>query len=84
MILPNDQKDAKQAKIEGIVMVDLVIDDMGQAMKPEVVRGDRRLAKAVQKAMKLWRFEPEPKNGRPIIGRYTLPVTFKIKDKSLV
>ena len=72
---------AKQAKVEGVVIVDLIVDEMGQVMKTEVVRGDLRLVKAVQKAVKLWRFEPELKNGRPVISRYTLPVTFKIKNK---
>jgi uncharacterized protein (TIGR03790 family) len=72
--------DAKFSRVEGVVVVDLVIDEMGQVMKADIVRGDRRLAKAVLDSVKLWRFEPELENGRPIMSRCTIPVTFRIKS----
>ncbi len=72
--------DAKAAKIEGDVLVRLIIDEAGQVMKAEVLRGDPRLAKSVVEATRLWRFDPELQNGRPVIGTYTLPISFKIKN----
>jgi periplasmic protein TonB len=69
---------AKLARVQGVVIVDLSIDEMGQVMKAVVVSGDRRLAKAVLSAVKLWRFEPELENGRAVVSRVTIPVTFKI------
>jgi uncharacterized protein (TIGR03790 family) len=72
--------DAKLSRVEGVVVVDLVIDEMGQVMKADIVRGDRRLARAVLDSVKLWRFEPELENGRPIMSRCTIPVTFRIKS----
>ena len=72
--------DARLAKVQGIVIVDLLIDEMGQVMKAEVIHGDRRLAKAVLQSIKLWRFEPELENGRPVVSHITVPITFKIKS----
>jgi protein TonB len=72
--------EAKSAKIEGDVLVRLIIDESGQVMKAEVLRGDPRLAKSVVEATKLWRFDPELQNGRPVIGTYTVPISFKIKN----
>ncbi|MDM7996463.1 MAG: TIGR03790 family protein [Acidobacteriota bacterium] len=72
--------DAKAAKIEGDVLVRLIIDEAGQVMKAEVLRGDPRLAKSVVEATRLWRFDPELQNGRPVIGTYTVPISFKIKN----
>ena len=71
--------EAKQARVQGVVLVNLLIDEMGQVMKAEIVRGDRRLAKAVLDSVKMWRFEPELENGRPIVSRLTLPIAFKLK-----
>ena len=70
---------ARLAHVEGVVVVKLLIDEMGQVMKAELVSGDKRLAKSVLASVKSWRFEPELENGRPIVSRVSVPVTFKIK-----
>jgi uncharacterized protein (TIGR03790 family) len=72
--------DAKVAKVEGVVVVNLLIDEMGQVMKSEVVRGDRRLAEAVQEGVKGWRFEPKLVNGRPVISTFPLSVSFRLEN----
>ncbi|MBN1569593.1 MAG: TIGR03790 family protein [Acidobacteria bacterium] len=71
---------ARQAKAAGEVVVSLLIDEMGQVMKAEVIHGDRRLAKAILESVKLWRFEPELQNGRPVVCTHTLPISFKSKN----
>ncbi|MBZ5499330.1 MAG: TIGR03790 family protein [Acidobacteriia bacterium] len=68
-------------KVEGQVVVALLIDEMGQVMKGMIVSGDRRLAKAVIDSAKLWRFEPRMENGRAVTSWYTLPVNFKLTKK---
>jgi TonB family protein len=70
---------ARLAHVEGVVVVSLLIDEMGQVMKAELVSGDKRLAKSVLASVKSWRFEPELENGRAIVSRLSVPVTFKIK-----
>jgi protein TonB len=71
--------EARAARVQGIVMVEVLIDEMGQVMKADVVSGDRRLAKSVLASVKLWRFEPELENGRPVVSRLAIPINFKIK-----
>jgi uncharacterized protein (TIGR03790 family) len=71
--------EAQVAKVEGTVVISLLIDEMGQVMKADIMSGDRRLAKGVLDSAKSWRFEPRLENGRAIVSRYTFPVTFKIE-----
>jgi len=73
--------EAKAARVQGIVVVELLIDEMGQVMKANVVSGDRRLAKSVLASVKSWRFEPELENGRAVFSRLTIPFHFKINEK---
>jgi protein TonB len=70
--------EAKVARVQGIVVVNLLIDEMGQVMKADIVSGDRRLAKSVLASVKLWRFEPELENGRAVTSRLTIPIKFKL------
>ncbi len=69
-------KRAKERGIQGVVEVDLLIDEMGQLMKIDEVRGDRLLAEEVLKAVKSWRFVPKMENGRALACRITLPFVF--------
>jgi uncharacterized protein (TIGR03790 family) len=73
--------EARVAQIQGTVIIDLLIDENGQVMKADVVHGNKMLAKAVVNSVKLWRFEPQLENGRPIVSRFTLPINFKFKEK---
>ena len=72
-------QEARAANVQGVVVVSLLIDENGQVMKAEAVHGDKKLVKAALESVKRWRFEPELENGRPVVSRYTLPITFKIK-----
>ena len=71
--------EAQLDKVEGTVVISLLIDEMGQVMKGDIMSGDRRLAKGVLESAKGWRFEPRLENGRAVVSRYTFPVTFKIE-----
>ncbi len=72
-------EEARAANIQGVVVVNLLIDENGQVMKAEAVHGNRKLVKAAIESVKRWRFEPQLENGRPVVSNYTLPITFKIK-----
>jgi TonB family protein len=68
---------ARAAGIQGVVVVDLLIDEMGQLMKVDSVRGNRLLAEEVLKSVRSWRFAPKMENGRAMAGRITLPIVFR-------
>ena len=72
-------REAKDAQIQGLVIVELLIDEMGQVMTADVIQGHKTLAKAVVDAVKSWRFEPKMENGRTVVSTYTLPISFKFK-----
>ena len=70
--------EAKKQGLQGEVVVSLLIDEMGQVMKAEVVSGPRVLGEAVIEIARRWRFAPALENGRAVESRFDLPVTFKI------
>lgn len=72
---------ARKAGIEGRVIVQFVIDKEGKVSNPFIVRGigggcDEEALRAVSKAS----FRPGMQRGKPVQVRYTLPITFKLKN----
>ncbi len=70
---------ARQAGIEGRVIVQFVVDETGAVTDPFVVRGigggaDEEAIRAVQTL----RFEPAQKDGKAVKVNMTLPVTFRL------
>ncbi len=71
---------ARRAGVEGIVVLSLLIDEMGQLMRCEVTSGHKDLAQALLKAVQRWRFEPQLVNGRPEASRLSLTIEFKLSE----
>jgi protein TonB len=74
---------ALKAGIEGRVVVQFLIDKEGNVVDPVVVRGigggcDEEALKAVQKV----KFKPGKQRGKPVIVRFSLPVSFKLQDSN--
>lgn len=74
---------AKIAGIEGRVIVKFIIDEKGNVVNPQVIRGigggcDEEAVKAVKKV----KFTPGKQRGNPVKVSYTLPVVFKISKRS--
>lgn len=72
---------AMKAGIEGRVIVQFVINKEGKVENPFVVRGigggcDEEALRAVKQAQ----FKPGMQRGKPVQVRYTLPITFKLKQ----
>jgi TonB family protein len=72
---------ARKAGIEGRVFVQFVVDENGNVINPEVVRGigagcDEAALEAVKKA----KFEPGFQNGRPVKVKYAIPISFKLPE----
>tara|TARA_R110000868_G_scaffold304437_27_gene565499 strand:+ start:8805 stop:9485 length:681 start_codon:yes stop_codon:yes gene_type:complete len=76
-------KMAMNAGIEGKVIVQFTIDKNGDVQNPFVVRGigggcDEEALRAVKNA----KFKPGMQRGRAVQVRYTLPISFKLKDST--
>ena len=70
--------EAQVGRISGVVEVELLIDEMGQVMKVVVLKGDRRLSKGIQDALRRWRFEPRLENGRAVVSRFPVTIAFQM------
>ena len=71
---PQYTEEARNAKIEGAVLIQMVIDENGIPTEPKVVRSlDKGLDGKAIEAVKQWRFRPGLKDGKPV------PVTAKVE-----
>lgn len=72
---------ARQAGIEGRVVVQFIIDENGQVVDPQVVRGiGGGCDEAAIEAVKQVEFTPGRQRGRPVKVRYSLPITFRLSS----
>ncbi len=72
---------AKQAGVEGRVVVQFIIDENGNVIDPQVVQGvGAGLDEAAVEAIQQVEFEPGRQRGRPVAVQYTIPVNFRLED----
>ncbi|MDI6400783.1 energy transducer TonB [Balneolaceae bacterium ANBcel3] len=70
---------ARNAGIQGQVVVTFVINEEGRVLDPQVVRGiGGGCDEAAIEAVKQLRFEPGRQRGRPVKVRFTLPIRFRL------
>ncbi len=77
---PNYSKQALKAKLQGTVLIQIVIDEAGLPTNVKVVRslGLGLDEKAIE-AVKQWRFSPAMKDGRPVAVFATIEVNFQLR-----
>lgn len=72
---------ARKRKIEGKVVLAVVIDETGRLTKAEVIEAsDRVFAEASLEAVKKSTFLPARRNGRPVASRALLPIRFSLTE----
>ena len=76
---PQYTSEAKKAKYQGVVLVDLIVDENGNPRNVHVVRplGMGLDAKAVQ-AVSQYRFTPATKGGKPVPVEVNIQVNFRL------
>lgn len=57
---------AKQARIQGDVVLDSVIDTQGKVTQMKVVSGNPLLVQAAEQTLEQWKYEPTLLNGQPV------------------
>jgi len=71
---------ARKARIQGVVIVQAIIDKQGNVTNVKVLKGlPMGLEEAAVEAMKQWKFKPATLNGRPVTVYYNLTVNFKLQ-----
>lgn len=72
---------ARQAGIEGLVIIQFVVNEKGEVENPQVIRGigggcDEEAIRVIKQA----HFKPGKQRGQPVRVQYSLPVFFQLKS----
>lgn len=79
---PEYTKEAKEARIQGTVLLDCVVLTDGKVGNVSVTRSlDSKLGldQAAVEAAKQWQFKPGTKDGKPVAVRVAIELTFTLK-----
>jgi protein TonB len=69
---------ARQAKLEGNVVIDAVIDEHGNVVSMRVLSGSPLLIQAAMDALRQWKYEPTAVNGQPVPVQLTVTISFRL------
>lgn len=72
---------AQEARVQGIVIVEGLIDEQGNVADVKVLRGVPLLNDAAVGAVRQWRYTPTLLNGVPVPVIMTMTVTFTLQDQ---
>ena len=73
---------AQLAAIDGIVILDAIVDEHGRVQSLKVLRGHPLLVKAASEAVQRWEYEPLKLNGTPTAFELTVSLWFHFDDKA--
>jgi TonB family protein len=68
---------ARQAKLRGVIALDIVVGEDGSVVDIHARNGPEVLAKSAMEALRWWRFEPYRVEGKPVTVETTVAVEFK-------
>lgn len=74
---PKYPPEARQAGLEGVIALDIVVDRDGSVVSTRALNGPDVLARAASDALRWWKFEPYRLNGEPAVVETTVAVEFK-------
>jgi TonB family protein len=69
--------EARQARLEGIIALDVVVGRDGSVASMRALNGPEVLARAAMDALRWWKFEPYQVNGEPAVVETSVAVEFK-------
>ena len=70
---------AKQARIQGVVIIDAVIDEKGNVVQAHVISGAPLLISSALEAVMRWKYQPSFLNGEPISVAMHVEVNFVLQ-----
>jgi TonB family protein len=80
-VIPEYPEIARQAKIEGSIVVQCTIDPRGAVTRAVVAQGVAELNRAATDAIRQWVYEPTLVNGKPVSVDITVTIEFRLADQ---
>jgi protein TonB len=78
VVRPNYPSEAFIKKVEGTVLLEIVIDERGSVVRTRVVRSIPLLDVSAIEAVRQWVFAPALQRGRPVATLALAPVSFRL------
>lgn len=79
-VLPEYPEAAREAGVQGTVVLDTVVSVEGAVTQVKFVSGPEALSQAAMDAVRWWRYEPYLENGQPVTVETTVAVNFRISN----
>ena len=79
--VPQYPPEAKNAKIQGTVVLSVVISDSGNVENIRVVSGPNELQQSAIDAVRQWKYKPYLLNGDPIEVKTTINIIYSLEGK---
>lgn len=78
-VRPDYPKEAKDQQLEGVVSLDVLIDELGLVRSVQVLEGAIVFRNAALESMKRFKFKPAKVDGKPVAVRIRYSLNFKLK-----
>ncbi len=79
-VIPEYPESARQAGVQGSVLLDAVVNAEGAVTQLKFVSGPEALSKAAMDAVRWWRYDPYLVNGRPATVETTVDIDFRLAN----
>lgn len=77
---PRYSEEARKARLQGAVILQTVIDALGNVSEVKVLKGlSAGLTESAIETVRQWRFRPATRNGEPVPVYFNLVVTFRVQ-----
>jgi outer membrane biosynthesis protein TonB len=63
-------------QVDGIISMDVTIDEKGNVAETKIISGPRELQREAERAVGLWQFQPAQSGGKPVASHMRLSVEF--------
>jgi TonB family protein len=77
---PEYPQEARQQKIQGVVVLEVHVGADGKVQDVQVLSGPPQLVGASTDAVKQWRFKPHTENGRPVEMESRVSLNFRLPE----
>jgi periplasmic protein TonB len=74
---PDYPAEARPAKLQGVIVLDVVVGSDGSVVDVHALNGPEVLAQAAMRALRWWRFEPYRVDGNAVVVETTVAMEFK-------